>query len=400
MAGFLGVFGLGATGAVALETSGAGFATGLFTAGFGVLDFTGAGLAGAPAAALGAALALGAAGLGFAAGLGGVAARGLATGAGTVGGLTAAEAGTAATGLVLVTVAFLTAATFATALAAGAAGTTSVADDPVIRPAATWVRRRASVTTGIMGVSTAGFSARAPLAARALARLGLRTVSPTGAESGVDIPAAAGSEAAGWRGGVASFLACATAWGRVSRAESPESASSAGGLSAPGNVSATAEATPLPSDESAFAAAGSAFRPFLRLFRDREDRLAGAFSVGRPPSTVSGVTSAPGRSAAPKSAASGSVASAPADGRSVRRSAFLRAVRLAPPRERRFFFLPGSDSSVFAAPAFTSGGAASGTGIACRSIFLVAVAVAATGDPRSARLAGASSGSPVKEAVA
>jgi hypothetical protein len=54
----------------------------------------------------------------------------------------------------------------------GAVGVTNEADEPVIRPAATCVRTRDSSGTGTTGVSTAGFSVRAPLMTRALARRG------------------------------------------------------------------------------------------------------------------------------------------------------------------------------------------------------------------------------------
>ena len=59
------------------------------------------------------------------------------------------------------------------AAAFGAGGTTSEADEPVMRPAATWVRTRSASGTGTTGVSTAGFSARAALTIR-LARLDCR----------------------------------------------------------------------------------------------------------------------------------------------------------------------------------------------------------------------------------
>lgn len=62
------------------------------------------------------------------------------------------------------------AAAFAAGFFAAAVGSISSAVVPVIRPAATCVSGAVESGAGIIGVSTAGFSARAPLAARLFAR--------------------------------------------------------------------------------------------------------------------------------------------------------------------------------------------------------------------------------------
>ena len=256
---------------------------------------------------------------------------------------------------------------------------------------------------GMMGISTAGFSARAPLTARRLGRLALRPASAA-ATGGAVSWGAAGWVARIGNGLAATFSSAATEGsfaailGDLRWVLAPPPREPTAG--AVGSVEAKAARFSL--GESAAAVPESGFLFFLRLFREREDRLTGPVVAASSPLFISGAVCSgtksverrtratgwfvrPGASAAGRAAASAtgigrgigsfrrpprftgtdfvmtldlrlssettarsSACTSPAlaasdwGNSSVKRSAFLRAVRLAPPRERRFFFLAGS----------------------------------------------------------
>ena len=419
-------FGAGATGLAAdlgllFAVAGfvAGFAAGFVAAGLAVA----VGLMGWATAALGAGLV----GLAKTGALGWVAgALVLTTAAAT--GATAATTATAVSGTGALVNFTLEATGFSMAALTApgfgvASGSTSVADEPVMRPAATCERALEGSCTGIIGVSTAGFSARPPLTARLLrferfaagAGFAAAEAETASVVAAAVVPCAPSGRTTagigGWRRSSRRFS------GRATGSVAPDSlAASAIGNAAPGSVSDAARAAVSP---IAFASALAAFRLLrLRLLREgpavASGWVASAFSPsrGNSPEVKDGIktvdsTSATGVVVVAKSAGSGAankstretrpessrrpprftgcvlamisafrpsrrvscaadaMAAASADvSESVvkisswaasepisaaRRSAFLRAVRLAPPRERRFFFAPASSWSSKAA---------------------------------------------------
>ena len=265
-----------------------------------------------------------------------------------------------------------------------------------MRPPATCLRTCSSSRIGITGVSTAGFSARAPLTTR-FARLERRA----GAAAGAFATATDSAAATCWP---RLRLLLASATGSDAPAGCSAVPATGLGTASAGAVGPSPPATSISVDEAGF------FLPRLRLFRDLgleagtgitesvctmgTSRLevsiskpgaagsedaginvpTGASAVGvnnatrgtRPASfrplprltdtdfvstedfwpigresrfsSVSSEATAAEISTV-ESASSGETSPA------VRRSAFLRAVRLAPPRERRFFFFAGSSAS-------------------------------------------------------
>ena len=255
-------------------------------------------------------------------------------------------------------------------------GATNDAEEPIIRPAATCVRGCASFT-GITGTSIAGFSIRAALTTR-LARLDLFALAGA-AGAGASIagsfvvltggvvrlgstlcPASVGRGAAVTKL-VAALLASALAAPRFLRLRLLREL--VNGAAASGVVGATDAA---PADDSSFASrgalaalttSGAAANSSTRGIRPdslrRPPRCTGIVLVmtddsGRSDGVAWGSFPIPDATASPVAVIGALVSVSDGSSPAASRRAFLRAVRLAPPRERRFFGFAESSPSTAA----------------------------------------------------
>ena len=293
-----------------------------------------------------------------------------------------------------------------------------------MRPPATWVRTTEASGTGTTGVSMAGFSALAPLAARAFVRLFRRGAA--GCVAGGTIPSgeAGNGTASGWllraasgsgvgsaspescaavpaanfgvsamaavglpvRGVSAAALAVAPFFRRLRPRGFSEVDSSFAMLTAPPSASGTASAAVananVGNSASTFAGSfelatgvGGAAKSSARGTRPgsfrRPPRFTGTdfaitedfLDAGR----TAGIPLVVGSEPVVSSAASTACSSVRGRSPAASRNAFLRAVRFAPPRERRFFFFAPSRAASSLPVASTAAGSSwrisSATGI-------------------------------------